>query len=109
MKRIFSIRIFLDFYAWDIHHENYKGTYGDEDGAESPDSIGICVKDKNGLIYLYDPFCPDDETIKESKHFQLFQEICVFNHLGHIFQGTFTDALIYIQNLYRQDQYEKNI
>jgi hypothetical protein len=102
MVRDFNIEISIT-YGWELDVVGFKGPYSDYEGIlEAPISFGICVKEDNKLMALYDPFCPKTEAIKEANELPIFLEECNFydEFNDYKFKGTFVDALIYIQNKY---------
>lgn len=102
MVRNFNIEISSD-YGWEIDIVGFIPPYSDYAGVMDAPMIGVCVKQDNKLIAMYDPFSPDDEIIKEASEHKLFQEECTFTHLDNTFKTTFFDALIYIQKQYADD------
>lgn len=99
MVRKFNIEI--STYGWEIDILGFNGTYKVYKAIdEAPVSIGVCVKEDEKLLAMYDPFVPKDEAIIEANELEIFKEECEFTHLNNIFKGTFVDALIYIQKQY---------
>lgn len=100
MARVFNINIDYS-YGWEIDHINFKGTYDSyKDIKKAPSLLAICKQEDEKIIALYDAFVPKDEVIKEINELDIFIEECVFNHNDYSFEGSFVDALIYIQNQY---------
>ncbi len=91
-------------YGWEIDITDFKGSYEDyQDVADAPSSIGVCKEENGELIALYDPFVPKDEAIKDANEIEIFTEECKFVHKDNSFKGSFVDALIYIQNWYKEE------
>ncbi|MDY6120416.1 MAG: hypothetical protein SPI03_03630 [Campylobacter sputorum] len=66
----------------------------------------VTTKD-NKIAYIFDVFNPSDDEIEDCKKYKIFSEICEFNFFDSVtgkytdkFQGTFIDALKYIQQNY---------
>ena len=105
MVRNFNIEV--SDYGWEIDVIGFIPPYSDyEPIKEAPVTFGICVKEDDKLIALYDPFCPRTEAIKEANDLSIFLEECNFydEFNDYKFKGTFVDALIYIQNKYKEDK-----
>ena len=105
MVRDFNIEV--SDYGWELDVIGFKGPYRDfEPIEEAPVTFGICVKEGKKLMALYDPFCPRTEAIKEANELPIFLEECNFydEFNDYKFKGTFVDALIYIQNKYKEDK-----
>ncbi len=104
MRRNFNIEISID-YGWEIDIIDFIPPYrAYQPVRNAPASIGICVKEKRKLVAMYDPFCPRTEAIKEAYNINLFREKCIFrdDYNDYEFEGTFIDALTYIQNKYKE-------
>lgn len=105
MVRKFNIEINKE-YGWELDVVGFNEPYENyEPIKEAPLSFGVCVKKDNKIIALYDPFCPRTEAIQETNKLEIFQEECEFvDSLNEYeFKGTFVDALIYIQNWYKEE------
>lgn len=106
MVRKFNIEISID-YGWEIEIDGFNGPYKNyKPIKEAPISFGICVREGNKLIAMYDPFCPQDEAIKEANKQEIFREECEFidKYNKHNFKGDFVDALLYIQQKYVNEE-----
>lgn len=103
MVRDFNIEISED-YGWEIDIVGFIPPYNSYEVVEDA-LFGVCRKKDNKLIALYDPFCPRTEDIKEANDLPIFLEECNFydEFNDYKFKGTFVDALIYIQNKYKEN------
>jgi hypothetical protein len=104
MVRKFNIEISFR-YGWEIDEEGFVGPYREyKHIEEAPISFGICVQDKGKLLAMYDPNCPRTEALKEANKQAIFNEECDFSVVNSkdSFRGTFVDALIYVQNKFKE-------
>lgn len=102
MVRDFNIEV--SDYGWEIDIVGFIPPYSNYEVLKDA-LFGVCRKKDNKLIALYDPFCPRTEDIKEVNELALFLEECNFydEYNDYKFKGTFVDALIYVQNKYKED------
>jgi len=98
MERIFNIGVSND-YGWEIDIVGFKPPYSDYEGVKDA-PMGICVKQDDKILAIYENVAPDDEMIAKANELEIFKEECRFTHLKHSFTGNFVDALIYIQKQY---------
>jgi hypothetical protein len=102
MVRDFNIEISVD-YGWEIDIVGFIPPYSDYDIVKNaPVSFGVCRKQDDKIVAIYDSSSPSTEAIKEVNELSIFLEECNFydEFNDYKFKGTFVDALIYIQNKY---------
>lgn len=106
MVRNFNVEISVD-YGWEIDIVNFIPPYSDYDIVKNaPISFGVCRKQEDKIVAMYDSSCPLTEAIKETNELPIFLEECSFydEFNDYKFKGTFVDALIYVQNKYIEDK-----
>lgn len=106
MVRKFNVEISVD-YGWEIDIVNFIPPYSDYDIVKNaPISFGVCRKQEDKIVAMYDTSCPLTEAIKEANELPIFLEECNFSDEfnNYKFKGTFVDALIYVQNKYIEDK-----
>jgi len=102
MVREFNIEISSD-YGWEIDIVGFVPPYRAYEVVEdAPISFGVCRKKEGKLIAMYDNNCPKDEAIEEASKLDIFKEVCKFTDIKYNFEGTFIDALKYIQEQYKK-------
>ncbi len=103
MVRNFNIE--TSDYGWELEIKGFNEPYKNYESIEgAPISFGICVKKDSRMIARYDPFYPKNEAIKEANTLPIFLEEYNFydKYNDYKFKDTFVNALIYIQNKYRE-------